>query len=239
MHEGTIKLATSPHAFFNKAPVSGFARSFVSSAPIPNATITILEDETFQCQTDNEGRFGPIMWTVGTPITFRLEKNGSWWSGYRTTQTATLIVPPEGIHNDHYVKNVSFQVVSNMAFSCISWGMGRVEIAETGQIAVTVTPPGITMDDIPQGEPDVEVSLEPDPGVRPFYLGIVPWFHKTNFLGCQQQRATTHDGGVIFPNIPPGVYKVTARKGDRVAEIEVSVSEGVITNASPPIGLVL
>jgi hypothetical protein len=239
VHQRIQGSATSQYTFFNKAPVFGFARSFVSSIAIPNATITVLEDPTLRYQTDNEGKFGPIMWTVGAPITLRLEKSGSWWSGYRTTQTATLIVPPEGINHDRYVKNVSFQIVSNMAFSCISWVMGKAENPETGQLAVTVTPPNITMDDIPQGEPDVVISIEPDPGVKPYYLGIIPWLHKTNFFRCQQLQATTRDGGVIFPDIPTGVYKITARKGERIAEIEARVDKGVITNASPPVGLVL
>ncbi len=240
MPKGKKNNALSQHGFFNKVPVFGFARSFASGLAICDAKIIILEDETLQHQTDHEGKFGPIMWEVGMPITLRLEKPGTWWSGYHTTQTATLIVPPEGINNPNYLLNVSFQVPSKMAFSFISWGMGMAANPETGQIAVTVTPPNITLDHIPQGEPDVEVSLEPNPGVRPFYLGLFPGIHKTKFWGCRELRTTTHDGGVIFPNVPPGDYTLTAKKGEKVSDtIKVTVHPGVIVNASPPVGLII
>src|SRR5687768_2719333 len=74
-----------------KAPVSGFARNFVTGKPVPGANITVLEDgEKFK--TDNAGRFGPIQWPVGKPITLVLEK-----IGFRTLQSATVTVPAEGL----------------------------------------------------------------------------------------------------------------------------------------------
>src|SRR5580704_9015482 len=77
------------------ALVSGFVRSFVSGKPIPDAWITVVENEQLQFKTDSTGTFGPFEWPVGKPITLVFEKPGSFWSGYKTTQSPTIIVPPE------------------------------------------------------------------------------------------------------------------------------------------------
>ena len=221
----------------SRVPVSGFARSFVTGWPIIDATITVLEDARFECHTDSKGHFGPIWCYVGAPVTLRLEKKGSWCAGYRTTQSATIIVPPEGLDHPNYLFNVSFQVPSNIAFSLFSCAMGIAEKRGTCQIALTVTPPGKTMDDIPQGEEGVEVSLVNAPRIQPYYLGIFPGIHKTNFFS--RHKSTSKDGGVIFPNVPAGVYKLKAVKGNQTSEIMVTASEDVLVNASPPYGIVL
>lgn len=201
------------------ALVSGFARSFISGQPICNATITILENQKLKFTTDASGKFGPFEWPIGQPITLVCEKTGSFWSGYKTTQTATLIVPPEGINNEDYLKNVSFQVPSNMAYKLLSLTMGISENTEACQIAATITPPNTTMDDIPQGIEGVKVTLTP--GIHePFYFGMFPVIHKTNPC-IRTLSSTSLDGGVAFPNVPPGDYTLEATKeGKRSHELQ-------------------
>lgn len=224
------------------APVSGFARSFVSGYPLEGAKITIPElkddPDQFHIRTDKNGRFGPVSLPVGEQFSLRLEKSGSWWSGYKTTQSATFTVPREGINDDNYLKNISFQVPSNMAVSILSSAMGVTEDKNKGQIAATVTPPNTTMDDIPQGVEGVQVTLSPDPGinVKSFYFGIFPIIHKTNPF-VRSLQATSLDGGVMFINVPEGIYTLKAKKeGLEFSEVTVKVSKGVITNVSPPGG---
>ena len=77
------------------APVSGFARSFILGSEISNATITILETGK-KLQSDNHGKFGPFDYPIGKPITLVIEK----WE-YHTTQSPTVIVPPEGLTSPH------------------------------------------------------------------------------------------------------------------------------------------
>src|SRR5579864_9371731 len=86
------------------APVSGFARSFIMGSIISNATVTILETGQ-KLKTDSKGHFGPIQYPIGKPITLTIEK----WE-YKTTQTATVIVPPEGLTGPY--NNITFQVPS-------------------------------------------------------------------------------------------------------------------------------
>lgn len=232
------RVGSSSNGFFcKKALVSGFARSFVSQQPIVDATITIIANQEFQFQTDSEGKFGPFLWPVGKQLTLKLEKKGNWWTGYHTTQTATIIVPPEGINDANYLKNISFQVPSNIAYRFFSWVMGVTADPSTCQIAATITPPGVTMADCPQGEAGVEVSLSPNPHVKPRYPGMLPWIHKTNFFNCEKATVTSRDGGVIFANVPEGIYTLNAKKKGRLfSQVKLIALRGGFINASPPNG---
>jgi hypothetical protein len=224
------------------ALVSGFARSFISGYPIPYATITALENQQVLIRTDAEGRFGPFQWPVGKPITLVFEKTGSFWSGYKTTQTATLIVPNEGFNNPNVLKNISFQVPSNMAFKFLSLAMGKTEDPKACQIAATITPPNTTMDDIPQGVGKVQVTLSPKASspstvkTPPFYFGMFPLVHKTNPF-VRTLESTSLDGGVAFLNVPPGEYVMEATR-DTIpfSKVSIRAREGMIVNACPPHG---
>ncbi|KTC87056.1 hypothetical protein [Legionella brunensis] len=216
--------------------VSGFARSFISGQAISDATVTVLENEKLKFQTDSAGRFGPFEWPVGEPITLVFEKPGSFWSGYKTTQTATLIVPPEGINDANFLKNISFQVPSNIAYKFLSFAMGLTEDPQACQIAATVTPPNTTMADIPQGVADVKVTLSPGVNSRTFYFGIFPIIHKTNPF-IRKLEATSLDGGVAFINVPPGDYVMEAKKDNMLfSKVAIKARKGVVVNASPPHG---
>lgn len=218
------------------ALVSGFARSFISGQPIAGATITVVENNQLKFQTDSSGKFGPFEWPVGEPITLVFEKPGSFWTGYKTTQTATLIVPTEGINNENFLKNISFQVASNMAYKFLAFAMGETENPEACQIAATVTPPNTTMDDIPQGIEGVTVSLSPKVDVKTFYFGIFPIVHKTNPF-IRTLKETSLDGGVAFLNVPPGNYTMEARKDNiPFSKVSIKARKGMIVNASPPQG---
>lgn len=48
---------------------------------------------------------------------------------------------------------------------------------------------------------------------------------------------TTRDGGVLWLNVPPGEYVLTAHKGVRFTQARFRCRAGVLVNASPPWGL--
>ncbi|WP_419421296.1 carboxypeptidase regulatory-like domain-containing protein (plasmid) [Legionella sp. D16C41] len=220
----------------NTVLISGFARSFISNKPLTDATITVLENAELKFKTDLTGKFGPFEWPVGQPITLVCEKPGSFWSGFKTTQTATLIVPPEGINNDDFLKNISFQVPSNIAYKFFALAMGIKEDPTAGQIAATITPPNMTLDDLPQGIAGVTVTLSPATKTKPFYFGILPVTHKTNPFS-RRLNYTSLDGGVAFANVPPGDYIMEAKKGDiSFSKVTFKARAGILTNASPPHG---
>lgn len=218
------------------ALVSGFARSFPTSRPIANATITALENEQLKLRTDLKGQFGPFPWPIGQPLTLVCEKPGSFWSGFTTTQTATLIVPPEGLNDPDMHKNISFQVPSHMSYKFLSLAMGVDVDSEACQIAATITPPNITLNDCPQGVEGVTVSLSPDPNCESFYFGIIPFFHKTNPF-TRRLKTTSLDGGVVLMNVPEGDYLMEAKKGEKVfSTVRIKARKGILVNASPPHG---
>lgn len=223
------------------APVSGIAISFLTDRPIKNAKITILEleDDSYVIYTDKDGQFGPIMWPIGQPITLRLEKSGSWLRGFRTVQTATIVVPPEGINDPNPFNNMTFQVPSNIAITIMKRAMGVTEDAQSCHIAATITPRGKTLEDLPQGVADVEVFLSPDCNIKPFYFGIVPISKKTNPF-TRKLKQTSLDGGIAYINVPEGDYVLTAKKaGIKFSEVTIRARKGILVNASPPRGPVV
>lgn len=215
------------------APVSGFARSFLSWAPLQDATITILEKGT-QLKTDSNGLFGPFQWPVGEPLTLVLEKEG-----YQTTQTATITVPPEGLNEPFH--NISFQVPSDFAVSLFTYAMGVSVDKNACTIAATITAFNKTMLDVPQGEADAKAVLSPSSEVKPFYFGIFEsglFKHKTNPFN-RNLTETSMDGGVIYINIPPRdePYTLTAvKEGVCFNQVTFFARRGVFVNLSPPLG---
>jgi hypothetical protein len=114
--------------------------------------------------------------------------------------------------------------------------MGIVENKNACQIAATITPPATTLDDLPQGVEGASVHLSPDPGVRCFYFGILPYIHKTNPF-TRKLKVTSLDGGIVFINVPEGDYCLEAKKGGLVfSKVTIKARKGVLVNASPPLG---
>src|SRR3990167_263212 len=138
----------------NTAPVSGFARAFVLGNALSNATITILETGE-KIKTDKEGHFGPISYPIGKPITLVFEK-----FGYKTTQSATVMVPREGLTGPY--NNITFQVPSLETYYLLSSIIGAKVDDKACHVVVTVTAFQKTMDDIPQGEVNAKLTLIPE-----------------------------------------------------------------------------
>ncbi|CEG58120.1 peptidase associated/transthyretin-like domain-containing protein [Legionella fallonii] len=219
------------------ALVSGVAHSYATGWPINGATITVIEDETIKLTTDSAGKFGPFEYPIGQPITLVFEKTGSLWSGYKTTQTSTMIVTSEGFNNKDYLKNITFQVPSNIVYKFLFLAMGVTENPELCQIATTVTALNKTIEDIPQGIAGVTVEITPKIDKNPFYFGTVPILDITNPF-VRTLSATTMDGGVAFLNVPEGKYVLEARKeGMTFSQVEIQARKGVLVNASPQRGL--
>ena len=223
----------------SEVPVRGLARPFGGDNPLTGIVSVFNADSReliLKMPTDDQGEFF-FHCRVGLRIFLKFEREGWWWMGYRTTHSRIFEVPEEGINHPNKLHNITFQVPSNVIFSLFSKAMGIAEDPSKAQIAVTVTPPGMTLDNIPQGEPGVEVTIEPNPGVKARYLGIFSFFNKTNPLSSHP--LTSDDGGVIFPNVVPGTYKISARKGRHKVSIMIWAPPGGFVNASPTKGLVI
>lgn len=218
---------------FSTAPVSGFARSFISGKPLANAKITILENG-HTLTTDALGNFGPIEWPVGKTITLVLEKKG-----YRTTQSATLVVPEEGLTGLY--NQISFQVPSHWIFKFFSYAMGIAEDPNACQIGATITDYNKTLDDLPQGIENAKAILFPEVKIKPFYFSIFkswPLKYKTSPFN-RRLTSTSLDGGIIYANIPPSdtPYTLSAvKEGVTFNEVKFIARRGMFINLSPPHG---
>jgi hypothetical protein len=229
-------LFTQTVAFASKdgfAPVSGFARSFIMGSEISNATITIVETGE-KIKTDNHGKFGPFDYPIGKPITLVIEK----W-GYHTTQSATVIVPAEGLTGPY--NNITFQVPSSESYYLLSTIVGAKEDPESCHVAVTITAYHKNMDDDPQGEKDATITLARRTENKPFYFDIFrsgPLKGKTNPF-TKGLTQTSDDGGLLIFNLPPQdkPYTITATKpGVLFTESQFLCRKGMFINISPPRG---
>lgn len=215
------------------APVSGFARSFLLNVPIPNAKITVLETG-LQITTDKQGHFGPILYPVGKTITFVLQK----W-GYKTTQSETVVVPADGLTGPY--RNMTFQVPSIESYYLLAAIIGAKIDENACHVATTIIAHHKTLDDLPQGEADAEVTLIPANKDRPFYFDLFetgPFKHKTNPF-TRNLVKTSLDGGVAFFNLPPRnkPYTISAKKnGLSFSKAQFLCRKGMFINISPPRG---
>lgn len=225
--------ALPAYALNANAPVSGFARSFIFSSPIEGGVVTINETgQTFT--TDSQGHFGPIEYPIGKPITLTFSK----W-GYKTTQSATIIVPKEGLTSRY--TNITFQVPSIQTFYILSKIIGAKVNDEDCHLTTTITRYHKTMDDIPQGLPGARLVVSPPVQTKPFYFDIYrsgPLADKTDPF-TKGLTETSEDGGAAIFNLPARAepYLLTAEKhGVKFSKVLFLCKKGVFINLSPPQG---
>ncbi len=230
-----LSLSTTTVVFAQQetAPVSGFARSFILGTHLSNATITINETGE-KITTDNDGRFGPFNYPVGKPITLTFEK----WA-YKTTQSATVIVPQEGLNTPY--NNLTFQVPAVQTFYILAGVIGASIDENSCHFTTTITKYHKTMDVIPQGIEGAHLVISPAVEVTPFYFDIFksgPLTGKTNPFS-KGLTETSEDGGVAIFNLPPRdePYTITAQKdGVAFTKAQFICKKGAFINLSPPQG---
>lgn len=215
------------------APVSGFARSFLTGEKISDATITIVETGE-KIKTNEKGQFGPINYPIGKKITLLFEKEG-----YKTTQSATIKVPAEGLTTPY--DNISFQVPSTYVYYILSKLIGAKIDENNCHLTATITAYHKTLDDLPQGEANAIVTITPNVKEIPFYFDVFksgPLKDKT-YPFPTGITETSHDGGIAFFNLPPRAepYILSAQKnGMNFSEAEFVCKPGIFINISPPRG---
>lgn len=163
----------------------------------------------------------------GVELSFLLEK-----PGFATTRTAVFAL-------DGDVEQITFQVPSDAVYDLLA---GIVELQPDPskcQIATTVTRRGHSLYDGSgtHGEPGATVSIAPTAGVAdgPIYFNLVKY---DTIFPDRKLTETSHDGGVLFLDVTPGRYTLSASKdGAVIASRQLDCRAGVLANASPPWGL--
>ncbi len=192
--------------------------------------VWVVEDPSLATVTDGNGHWRIDGVPVGAAVTFALAGDVRY-----PIQTATFTMPAEGL------EQVTFQSPSQVIIGAFETVLGTKVDPDRCVIAATVTRRGYSLyggaADGTHGEPGATVAISPEPaeGGDPIY------FNGAQFDVIWPDRAlteTTSDGGVLFVNVPPGTYVLTATKpGATIRPVTVGCRAGVLTNASPPWGL--
>lgn len=195
---------------------------------LPDAVVRSLEHPERCTVTARDGAFSLGGFAPGERVTLTMDH-----LGFTPIQTGTHVVPERGIERLTFQAPV-WEIYHVVAMtSLIHPRPGRC------QIASTVTQVGHDLyDDAPShGEPGATVTISPQPSdmTGPVYFQYV---NADIIVPDPHLRETTRDGGVLFLNVPPGEYVLTAHKnGVRFTEVRAVCRAGVLVNASPPWGL--
>lgn len=224
-----------------KVPVDVWAKEYETRRTIERAEITDLA--TGQSWTTGKDGYARLMVEPGRKLTLAFNK-----AGYPGVQTSTVKVPRQGLTGpDH---EITLQVVNSKLEKALMWAFGKPKPG-MHYVAATVSAKGHNLHN-DRGEPGVTVTLRSRDGriVRTDGIYLHSIFGKTDWIRpvlaqkfnrFRHHRApfTSHDGGVIFKDVPEGDYILEAKKYGVViqnAEIRIYKNSPLGINASPPQG---
>ena len=200
-----------------------------SFSMLAGAEVSIVERPRIPAvTTDEQGRFSFDNLVGGDNLTLLAQHRD-----FYPTQSATVELTEETIDDFH------IQIPPRP----IVWALALV-LFETldpnmCQIASTVTEAG--GNPFSSGIAGATVTIDPPlpPTQGPFYFQI---FELPNGviidIPVRTLEETTGDGGVVFINVPPGEYTISAQKeGMQFTEARLKCRPGVLVNAAPPYGL--
>lgn len=228
-----------------KAMVRVWAKQYETFQPVAGARLTdIPTGETVVTGPDG---YAELSVEAGRVLTLKLEKNG-----LAATQTASVIVPPEGLMDPFH--EITLQAPGLWLYRILMFAFGR---PKTGchHLVTTVSAYEKNLHD-DDGEAGVRVTLISADGQRRddaiylgHILGFTEWFvpilaARIPFLFRLRHRSTSPDGGAIFQNVAPGSYRLEAAKLDesghpvpfKRAEVEIFPDSPLLVNLSPPHG---
>jgi len=192
-----INAADSDYWQTQVAAISGFAQPAGSSENIPGVEVIVLETGQTVAYTDSSGNYS-FEYPVGQSMTLMFRKNG-----YKTSQTGTFTVPPEGFSGLH--NNITYQAIGHKLYELMKYAVEITSLelikSDACQLITTVTAYGKTLYDDPQGEPGATLSVQDQSGKthhgKTCYFGI---FRGKTLPVCFNQK-TSEDGGVFVLNL--------------------------------------
>jgi hypothetical protein len=220
--DGSAEVAlvgASGHAF-NFGPPGG---------RIEGGEVSILELDAPAVITGEEGEWAFEGLEAGTEVSFVMDH-----PDHPLIQTGTILLPEEDI------EQVSFQAPTHEMYGYLSDLVGTEPDPALCQIATTVTRIGNSLYDTTpgtHGEPGATVTSEPEipPECGPIYFDLIT---AGMIFPNPDLSETTDDGGVLWVNVPPGRYVLTAHKPDtEFTQVTITCRPGVLVNAAPPWGL--
>lgn len=217
-HVGTGPRAHVTGKAFVFGPSSDYSvvGATISVAEAPSITTTVAADGTFALDVPS-----------GDRVSFVLTQ-----PDFHPNQTATFMLGPEGL------AEVGFQAPTEGIFDLMASFVKIEPDPERCQISTTVSRKGTEpYGGAGLGEPGVIVTIDPP---LPKEAGPV-YFDYVNtgvIIPNPELTSTTVDGGVIYTNVPPGEYVLTATKAGKSFSIAtIRCRKGLLVNAAPPRGL--
>ncbi len=191
---------------------------------LAEANITILEVPGESCITDEDGGFRFDGLEQGSDVTFVMNH-----PLHPRAQTATFTLGREDL------KEVTFQVPGFLIYNLLAFILEEQPEEDKCQIVSTVTEKGKSLYNAwpRHGIEGATVHSSPE---LPESRG--PVYFNDFVLPDRSRKETSVDGGVIFVNVPPGDYRLTATKeGHSFSAARIKCTPGTLVNASPPWGL--
>ncbi|MFA6033494.1 MAG: hypothetical protein WC889_11400 [Myxococcota bacterium] len=210
----TIKV--SGNAFSFELPGQPYGR-------ISGASVSVLENPSYKTTTKTDGYFEFAALPAGMEATFVLKAKN-----FPEAQTKTFTLPKTDM------PKLTFQIPSNDLFEMIA-GMISVTVDPTKcQMVSTVTMVGKSIyDEGAHGLAGALVSTD-----RSVPAGNGPIYFNSDVMPDRKQLESSDDGGVLFVNMDPGDYVLTATKtGVSFEQVKMKCRANVFVNASPPYGL--
>jgi hypothetical protein len=224
--------ATAPDAAVasTAVPVSGHAFTFTAGGgDIVGATVRWVEQPEVTAPTGEGGAFEFPGVPFGRDLTLELLAEG-----FPPIRTGTHVVPVDGL------EHLTFQAPDAAMYRLMSSILRITPDPARCQIASTVTRIGNSLyDDTPGTHGEPGATVRPDP--MPTEVDGPVYFNLARYNAIWPDRAlteTTADGGVLFLNVPPGDYTLTAHKSETTFRpVRIGCRAGYLVNASPPWGL--
>lgn len=213
--------------------VRGTAYTFNTSDPIPGATITVREIPGVQAITAADGSY-ELEVPLGATVTPFIVADG-----HHPISLQTFTVDDQ--HDGAELDGVNFQTPTGAVYeglkALIGGFVGR-DPFEGGCVIVTTVGDarmvGMTFAQFiefhPHGVEGATVQIAP--------AAATPIYFNTAVVPDVNQLTTSIDGGVLWPNVPPGEYTLSASKpGTDFVTVHVRCEAGGVVNANPVWGL--
>ncbi len=213
--------------------IRGTAYTFNTPDPIVGATVRVHELPDVSATTGADGSY-ELEVPLGATVTPYVEAEG-----HHSITVQTFVVDDE--HDGAELDGVNFQTPADAIYdglrALVSGFTGR-DPFEGGCVIVTTVGDarmvGMTFDEFidfhPHGVEGATVSIDP--------AGAVPIYFNADVLPDAAQQTTSIDGGVLWPNVPPGDYTLSAQlAGTDFVDVHVRCEEGWVVNANPVWGL--
>jgi hypothetical protein len=190
---------------------------------IADGALHVLEQPDVHAVTAADGHFQIKGLAPGEDATFVLVA-----SGFPEAQTRTFPALEAAL------ERVTFQVPNDALLEALAGVLQITPDPTRCQMVTTITRVGKSIYDAgAHGEAGATVAVEP-----PLPAENGPVYFNSNVIPDRTLTESSDDGGVVFVNVPPGEYTLTASKlGVNFETVRMQCRANVLVNASPPYGL--